>query len=112
MSFWKYLEVRSLISFEVQGHFSDGFINAVFPAENIFTKGDRLISNMSPLIVKSKNSISTIGSPGADRISSAIAQVITNFINGDTWRNAINKPRFHVNEDGDVRAEPDRKSVV
>ena len=70
------------------------------------SKGDRLISNMSPLIVKSKNSISTIGSPGADRISSAIAQVIINFINGDTWRDAINKPRFHVNEDGNVRAEP------
>ena len=70
------------------------------------SKGDRLISNMSPLIVKSKNNISTIGSPGADRISSAIAQVIINFINGDTWRDAINKPRFHVNEDGNVRAEP------
>ena len=70
------------------------------------SKGDRLISNMSPLIVKSKNSISTIGSPGADRISSAIAQVILNFTNGDSWIDAINKSRFHVNEDGSVRAEP------
>ena len=61
---------------------------------------------MSPLIVKSKNSISTIGSPGADRISSAIAQVIVNFTNGDSWIDAINKSRFHVNEDGSVRAEP------
>ena len=43
------------------------------------TKGDRLISNMSPLIIETNEGISTIGSPGADRISSAIAQVLINF---------------------------------
>jgi len=35
----KYLIVSFLISFEVSGHFSDGFITAVFPAEKIFTNG-------------------------------------------------------------------------
>ena len=42
------------------------------------TRGDRLISNMSPLIIETNEGISTIGSPGADRISSAIAQVLIN----------------------------------
>jgi len=70
------------------------------------TKGDRLISNMSPLIIESENGITTIGSPGADRISSAIAQVLLNFSINKNWKEAIDKPRFHVNGDGSVRAEP------
>ena len=70
------------------------------------TKGDRLISNMSPLIIQSKNGITTIGSPGADRISSAIAQVLINYSKNNNWRQAIDEPRFHVNGDGSVRAEP------
>ena len=71
------------------------------------TKGDRLISNMSPLIIESNEGISTIGSPGADRISSAIAQVLINYSKNKNWKKAIDKPRFHVNGDGSVRAEPD-----
>ena len=71
------------------------------------TKGDRLISNMSPLIIESNEGISTIGSPGADRISSAIAQVLINYSKNKNWKQAIDKPRFHVNGDGSVRAEPD-----
>ena len=70
------------------------------------TKGDRLISNMSPLIIQSENGITTIGSPGADRISSAIAQVLLNYTNTNNWRQAIDEPRFHVNVDGSIRAEP------
>ena len=70
------------------------------------TKGDRLISNMSPLIIQTENGITTIGSPGADRISSAIAQVLFNYSNNNNWQQAIDSPRFHVNGDGAVRAEP------
>jgi gamma-glutamyltranspeptidase/glutathione hydrolase len=70
------------------------------------TKEDRLISNMSPLIIQSTNGITTIGSPGADRISSAIAQVLINYTKNNNWRQAIDEPRFHVNGDGSVRAEP------
>ena len=70
------------------------------------TKGDRLISNMSPLIIQSDDGITTIGSPGADRISSAIAQVLINYSKNNNWKQAINAPRFHVNGDGTVRAEP------
>ena len=71
------------------------------------TRGDRLISNMSPLIIETNEGISTIGSPGADRISSAIAQVLINYSKNKNWKQAIDKPRFHVNGDGSVRAEPD-----
>ena len=71
------------------------------------TKGDRLISNMSPLIIETRDGITTIGSPGADRISSAIAQVLINFSKSNNWQESIDKPRFHVNGDGTVRAEPE-----
>ena len=70
------------------------------------TKGDRLISNMSPLIIKSDDGITTIGSPGADRISSAIAQVLLNYSMNHDWKQSIDAPRFHVNGDGTVRGEP------
>ena len=75
------------------------------------TKGDRLISNMSPLIIESSNGINTIGSPGADRISSAISQVLNNYTNDRTWKDSIDMPRFHVNADGGVRAEPGYKNI-
>ena len=70
------------------------------------TKGDRLISNMSPLIINSKNGIVTIGSPGADRISSSLALVINNYTKNNNWQLSINEPRYHVNMDGTVRSEP------
>ncbi len=70
------------------------------------TRGDRLISNMSPLIIETNEGISTIGSPGADRISSAIAQVLINYSKSKNWKQAIDEPRYHVNGDGTVRAEP------
>ena len=70
------------------------------------TKNDRLISNMSPMIIESKDMLATIGSPGADRISSALAQVILSFLEVENWDIAINKPRFHINGDGTIRTEP------
>ena len=70
------------------------------------TKDDRLISNMSPLIIETNDGISTIGSPGANRISSAIAQVLLNYSKSNNWKQSIDEPRFHVNEDGSIRAEP------
>ena len=69
------------------------------------TKGDRLISNMSPLIIESNEGLVLLVLR-ADRISSAIAQVLTNYTNGNTWKESIDMPRFHVNADGGVRAEP------
>ena len=71
------------------------------------TYNERLISNMSPLIVSNNESIYALGSPGADRISTALAQVINNYMNKNDWSAAISKPRFHVNQDQSVRAEPE-----
>lgn len=70
------------------------------------TFGERLISNMSPLIVTNENTISAIGSPGADRISSAMAIVLDKYNNSYDWKSAIDEPRFHINEDGLLRHEP------
>ena len=70
------------------------------------TFGERLISNMSPLIVTNENTISAIGSPGADRISSALAIVLDKYNNSYDWKSAIDVPRFHINEDGLLRHEP------
>ena len=61
---------------------------------------------MSPLIINSKNGIVTIGSPGADRISSSLALVINNYTKNNNWQLSINEPRYHVNMDGTVRSEP------
>jgi len=71
------------------------------------TNNERLISNMSPMVITADEGIFTIGSPGADRISSSIATVINNYIESKDWSTAIDYPRFHVNQDKSVRAEPD-----
>ena len=44
---------------------------------------------MSPLIIETRDGITTIGSPGADRISSAIAQVLINFSKTITGKNQL-----------------------
>ncbi|AMA10795.1 gamma-glutamyltransferase [Picosynechococcus sp. PCC 73109] len=60
--------------------------------------GTRLISNMAPTIARHRNgSVLSIGSPGASRITTAIAQSLTNFIvHGDSLSEAIRHPRLHV----------------
>ena len=70
------------------------------------TYGERLISNMSPLILILDNEIVAIGSPGADRISTSLAQVIIHNSRNNNWQNSINEPRFHVNMDGTIKSEP------
>ena len=70
------------------------------------TNKERLISNMSPMIITTDSSVYTIGSPGADRISSSIATVINKYIDTYDWVQSIDYPRFHVNQDMSIRAEP------
>jgi gamma-glutamyltranspeptidase/glutathione hydrolase len=68
--------------------------------------GDRLASNMAPTVGRSADGgVLAIGSPGADRITTALAQVLAAFANGGaTLQEAINRPRLHVNhlEEGAV----------
>jgi gamma-glutamyltranspeptidase/glutathione hydrolase len=72
--------------------------------------GVRLPSNMAPTVARSDDGVLAIGSPGADRITTAIHQVLTNFLQFDmTLEEAIAHPRLHVDTSGDedhLRAEP------
>ena len=60
--------------------------------------GTRLSSNMAPTVARrSDGATLAIGSPGASRITTAIAQVLYNFILQDTeLAPAIEAPRLHV----------------
>ena len=60
--------------------------------------GDRLPSNMAPTVARrADGAVLSIGSPGASRITTAIAQVILNFVHlGMSLRDAVAFPRMHV----------------
>lgn len=59
--------------------------------------GSRLPSNMAPTAARRGDDVLAAGSPGADRITSALAQVLTRFIrDGEDLQDAIDAPRFHV----------------
>ncbi len=65
--------------------------------------GSRLSSNMAPTVARGPHGSSlSIGSPGADRITSAILQVLVNFVNGGmTLPEAIGYPRVHLERVGE-----------
>lgn len=60
--------------------------------------GARLVSNMAPTIARDVDGrMLSIGSPGADRITTAILQVFVNYATaGMTLAEAIDHPRLHV----------------
>ncbi len=62
------------------------------------TPGERLISSMSPTIVSSTDGdIVALGSPGASRIPTAIAQTLVNVMDfGMPLEVAVHAPRFHA----------------
>ena len=66
--------------------------------------GTRLASNMAPTIARRRDgSVMAIGSPGADRITTAISSVLLNFIHlGMSLRDAVAYPRLHVESFGGV----------
>ena len=74
--------------------------------------GERLNSNMAPTLLRSADrGMLAIGSPGADRISSALAAVVGALaLEGGSLREALDHPRIHVavDEDGSavIKAEP------
>lgn len=71
--------------------------------------GTRLASNMAPTTARHPDgSHLSIGSPGADRITTALMQVLLHFcIHGEELQHAINAPRLHVRhlDDGGVRID-------
>ncbi len=64
--------------------------------------GSRLLSNMAPTVARHDDGTAlAIGSPGADRITTAIAQVLAGFVNGGlSLHEAVNHSRVHVHRAG------------
>jgi len=63
--------------------------------------GVRLLSNMAPTVARTgSGGVVAIGSPGADRITTAILQTLLNFANlGMSLADAVAYPRLHVEFD-------------
>ena len=62
------------------------------------TPGTRLPSNMAPTVARrGSGTVMAIGSPGADRITTALCQTLANFIHlGMSLHEAVEHPRLHV----------------
>jgi len=59
--------------------------------------GVRLPSNMAPGVARSRNQVVAVGSPGADRITTALHQFLINFIQiGLPLADAVAHPRAHL----------------
>ena len=71
--------------------------------------GTRLASNMAPTTARSATGAAlAVGSPGADRITTALMQVLgRSLLFGDDLQDAIDAPRLHVRflEDGSTRVD-------
>lgn len=67
------------------------------------TPGTRLSSNMAPTVARrGDGTVLAVGSPGADRITSAILQTLINYMHfGMSLKEAVGHPRAHVEVDGD-----------
>lgn len=64
--------------------------------------GTRLPSNMAPTVGRHRDGgLLAIGTPGADRITSALFQVLAAVAGGETLVDAIDAPRLHAQADGD-----------
>ncbi len=64
--------------------------------------GTRLPSNMTPGIARSEGSVLAFGSPGADRITTALHQFLINYTHlGLSLEEAIASPRLHLDVTGE-----------
>ena len=63
--------------------------------------GTRLLSNMAPTVARHDDGATlAIGSPGADRITTAIVQVLAAFVDGADLTEAVHRRRVHVHRAG------------
>jgi len=63
--------------------------------------GTRLLSNMAPMVARHDDGTTVaIGSPGADRITTAITQVLARYVAGTALVDAVRHPRVHVHRPG------------
>jgi gamma-glutamyltranspeptidase/glutathione hydrolase len=65
--------------------------------------GERLASNMAPSVARRPDgAVLAIGTPGADRITTALAQVLASFAHGGyDLQGAIDRPRVHLSRAAD-----------
>lgn len=72
--------------------------------------GARLPSNMAPSVARRDGAVLAAGSPGADRITTAMQQFLINYLKfGMPLAEAVAHPRVHVDTSGDevqLKAEP------
>lgn len=72
--------------------------------------GFRLPSNMAPSVARRPGAVLAVGSPGADRITTALQQFLINYLQLEMpLRDAISHPRVHVDTSSEVvklMAEP------
>lgn len=67
------------------------------PGLHALAPGTRLSSNMAPTVGRRDDgAVLATGSPGADRISTAVAQVLAGLVGGLGLREAIDHPRLHT----------------
>ncbi len=65
--------------------------------------GARLPSNMTPSIARTEGAVLAVGSPGADRITTAMQQFLINYLSFDmSLEDAVLHPRLHVDTSGEV----------
>ena len=63
--------------------------------------GARLPSNMAPSVARRDGAVLAVGSPGADRITTALQQFLINYLQFDmSLADAIAHPRVHVDTSG------------
>lgn len=72
--------------------------------------GARLPSNMAPSVARRGDAVLAVGSPGADRITTALQQFLINYLKLDMpLADAVAHPRLHVDTSGEtlqLKAEP------
>lgn len=72
--------------------------------------GSRLPSNMAPSVARANGSVLAVGSPGADRITTALQQFLINYLMFEMpLEDAIAHPRIHIDTSGEevrLMAEP------
>lgn len=95
----------------IAASFSAGYVSGVVPAgtgllmnnalgelELIGTEptpGVRMVSNMAPSVARRGDDVVAVGSPGADRITTAVATTLLRIGAGDDLEDAIGHPRSH-----------------
>ncbi|MGA7271112.1 MAG: gamma-glutamyltransferase, partial [Acidimicrobiia bacterium] len=77
------------------------------PGHHSVPPGERLMSNMAPTVAAGPGRRLAVGSPGADRITSALAITLTLALSGQRLEEAVEHPRLHVEmKRGTVAVEP------